>query len=240
VVPQALRQSVKPNRFSLRPGVKRVLFVVGDPRSESVEWDLVNTAMKHFMDKGYDVELRDLYAIGFNPILTRENFYQAKDGFGKTPADITEEMMYVRSANFIVFCYPNWHDTPNTIVKGYMERVFQKKFAYRDAQNGLEGLLKGKGIFTIMNAGWVGMGRGDLGDGLPRAAGEKSNPIWDKYMTAFKTLDDDTAAFWGAKNLGRFVNDQTPGNLDEDYAAKLEQLRSDLRRHLDSKFSLKP
>jgi len=149
-------------------------------------------------------------------------------------------MMYVRSANFIVFCYPNWHDTPNTIVKGYMERVFQKKFAYRDAQNGLEGLLKGKGIFTIMNAGWVGMGRGDLGDGLPRAAGEKSNPIWDKYMTAFKTLDDDTAAFWGAKNLGRFVNDQTPGNLDEDYAAKLEQLRSDLRRHLDSKFSLKP
>lgn len=240
VVPQALRQSVKPNRFSLRPGVKRVLFVVGDPRSESVEWDLVNTAMKHFMDKGYDVELRDLYAIGFNPILTRENFYQAKDGFGKTPADITEEMMYVRSANFIVFCYPNWHDTPNTIVKGYMERVFQKKFAYRDAQNGLEGLLKGKGIFTIMNAGWVGMGRGDLGDGLPRAAGEKSNPIWDKYMTAFKTLDDDTAAFWGAKNLGRFVNDQTPGNLEEDYAAKLEQLRSDLRRHLDSKFSLKP
>ena len=116
VVPQALRQSVKPNRFSLRPGVKRVLFVVGDPRSESVEWDLVNTAMKHFMDKGYDVELRDLYAIGFNPLLTRENFYQAKDGFGKTPADITEEMMYVRSANFIVFCYPNWHDTPNTIV----------------------------------------------------------------------------------------------------------------------------
>lgn len=91
-----------------------------------------------------------------------------------------------------------------------------------------------------MNAGWVGMGRGDLGDGLPRAAGEKSNPIWDKYMMAFKTLDDDTAAFWGAKNLGRFVNDQTPGNLDEDYAAKLEQLRSDLRRHLDSKFSLKP
>lgn len=58
-----------------------------------------------------------------------------------------------------------------------MERVFQKKFAYRDAQNGLEGLLKGKGIFTIMNAGWVGMGRGDLGDGIPRAAGEKSNPI---------------------------------------------------------------
>ena len=212
MVPQALRQSVKPNRFSLRPGVKRVLFVVGDPRSESVEWDLVNTAMKHFMDKGYDVELRDLYAIGFNPILTRENFYQAKDGFGKTPADITEEMMYVRSANFIVFCYPNWHDTPNTIVKGYMERVFQKKFAYRDAQNGLEGLLKGKGIFTIMNAGWVGMGRGDLGDGLPRAAGEKSNPTWDKYMTAFKTLDDDTAAFWGAKNLGRFVNDQTPSS----------------------------
>lgn len=94
------------------------------------------------------------------------------------------------------------HRTPS--LRAIWSCVFQKKFAYRDAQNGLEGLLKGKGIFTIMNAGWVGMGRGDLGDGLPRAAGEKSNPIWDKYMTAFKTLDDDTAAFWGSQKSRPF------------------------------------
>lgn len=236
VVPQNLRQTVKPNGFTDGDAkAKRILFVVGDPRHESVEWDLVNTAMKHFMEKGCEVELRDLYAIGFNPVITRETFFQAKDGLGETPADVAVEQKYVNAADYIIFAYPNWHDTPNAITKGYMERVFQKKWAYRDTDKGLEGLLKGKAFFTIMNAGWLGMGRGDIGDGI----GKNSNPIWDKYLGAFRVMDEDTAAFWGMKTLGRFVNDRTPGNLDKDYAEKLDKLRADLTKTLDKKFELK-
>lgn len=123
--------------------------------------------------------------------------------------------------------------------KGYMERVFSKQFAYRDTEKGLEGLLKDKGIFVIMNAGWVGMGRGSVGDGIPQKAGEKSNPIWDSYMTAYKTVWDDTAGFWGVKNLGQFVNDRAPGNLDADYAEKLQKLRNELKASLDRNFGLK-
>ena len=236
VVPQNLRQTVKPNGFTAGDSkAKRILFVVGDPRHESVEWDLVNTAMKHFMDKGCEVELRDLYAIGFNPVITRETFFQAKDGLGETPADVAVEQKYVNAADYIIFAYPNWHDTPNAITKGYMERVFQKKWAYRDTDKGLEGLLKGKAFFTIMNAGWLGMGRGDIGDGI----GKNSNPIWDKYLGAFRVMDEDTAGFWGMKTLGRFVNDRTPGNLGKDYAEKLDKLRADLTKTLDKKFDLK-
>lgn len=236
VVPQNLRQTVKPSGFTAGDSkAKRILFVVGDPRHESVEWDLVNTAMKHFMDKGCEVELRDLYAIGFNPVITRETFFQAKDGLGETPADVAVEQKYVNAADYIIFAYPNWHDTPNAITKGYMERVFQKKWAYRDTDKGLEGLLKGKAFFTIMNAGWLGMGRGDIGDGI----GKNSNPIWDKYLGAFRVMDEDTAGFWGMKTLGRFVNDRTPGNLDKDYAEKLDKLRADLTKTLDKKFDLK-
>lgn len=236
VVPQNLRQTVKPNGFTAGDSkAKRILFVVGDPRHESVEWDLVNTAMKHFMDKGCEVELRDLYAIGFNPVITRETFFQAKDGLGETPADVAVEQKYVNAADYIIFAYPNWHDTPNAITKGYMERVFQKKWAYRDTDKGLEGLLKGKAFFTIMNVGWLGMGRGDIGDGI----GKNSNPIWDKYLGAFRVMDEDTAGFWGMKTLGRFVNDRTPGNLDKDYAEKLDKLRADLTKTLDKKFDLK-
>lgn len=232
VVPTDLRQTVKINGFT-HGEAKKVLFVVGDPRHESVEWDLVYTAAKHFMDKGLEVEIRDLYAIGFNPVLPRETFFHAKDGFGKTPKDVAIEQIMVAAADYIVFCYPNWHDAPNAITKGYMERVFSKQFAYQNSEKGLEGLLKSKAIFTIMNAGWVGQGRGDVGDGIG-----KSDAIWDRYLNAYKVVDDDTAGFWGVKNLGRFVNDQTPGNLDPQYKDKIEQLRSDLRKHLDKKFSL--
>lgn len=228
VVPEAYRQAVKPNGFTREGNKVRVLFVVGDPRHESVEWDLVNTAMKHFMDKGCEVELRDLYAIGWNPVITRDTFFQAKDGFGKTPKDVAVEQLMVAPADYIVFAYPNWHDTPNAMVKGYMERVFQKQFAYRDTDKGLEGLMKGKAFYTIMNCGWIG--RGGLGDGIDK------NPIWDKYLTAFKTLDDDTAGFWGMTSLGRFCNDQTPANASKNYGKEIEALRADLVKHLDRTF----
>ena len=70
-------------------------------------------------------------------------------------------------SRLVVFVYPNWHDTPNVMVKGYQERVFAKKFAYEDGQNGgINGLLKGKGIFTIMNCGWLGGGRGFIDGGV--------------------------------------------------------------------------
>lgn len=232
VVPTKLRQTVTVNGFT-KGSAKKVLFVVGDPRHESVEWDLVATAAKHFIEKGLEVEVRDLYKIGFNPVLVRDNFYHAKDGFGKAPKDVAVEQKYVAAADYIVFCYPNWHDSPNAITKGYMERVFSKQFAYRDTDKGLEGLLKEKAIFTIMNAGWIGMGRGDVGDGI----GEK-NVIWDKYLNAYKVVDDDTAAFWGAKNLGRFVNDRTPGNTSKTYAADLKKLRAALTTQIDKKFRL--
>lgn len=110
----------------------------------------------------------------------------------------------------------------------------QSPCAYRDTDKGLEGLLKGKCTFTIMNAGWVGQSRGDVGDGIG-----KTDAIWDSYLNAYKVVDDDTAGFWGTNNLGRFVNDQTPGNMDKDYEARITKLRADLRAHLDKKFDLK-
>lgn len=232
VVPANLRQDVKPNGFT-DSKAKKVLFVVGDPRHESVQWDLVNTAVKHFMQKGLEVEVRDLYAINFDPVLRRDTFFNAKDGFGETPKDVAEEQKYVSAADYIVFAYPNWHDSPNAITKGYMERVFAKKYAYRDTAKGLEGLLKGKAIFTLMNAGWIGMGRGDVGDGIG-----KNNKIWDKYLNAYKVVDDDTAGFWGVKNLGRFINDRTPGNTAKNYSEDLQKLRTSLVHHLDKKFGL--
>lgn len=232
VVPAAHRQTVKPNGFT-KSDKKKVLFVVGDPRHESVEWDLVYTAMAHFMAKGLEVELRDLYEIGFSPVLPRESFFHTKDGFGKAPEDVAREQPYVAAADYIVFAYPNWHDSPNAIVKGYMERVFSKQFAYRDTEKGLEGLLKGKAIYTIFNAGWIGQGRGDVGDGIG-----KSDEIWDRYLNAYKVVDDDTAGFWGLKNLGRFANDQTPANASKNYGKEIEALRADLRKKLDKVFGL--
>lgn len=230
IVPESLVHSYTPKGFSDSDS-KKALFVVGDPRKESVLYDMVNTAMEYFEENGVEVEVRDLYDMKFNPVLSKENFYYAKDGFGEPTAEIKTEQDYVTKADYIIFCYPNWHDTPSAIVKGYMETVFAKKFAYQDAENGLEGLLKDKSIFTIMNCGYLGGGRGYIGDGVGI-----SDETWDQYMNAFEVLDNDTAGFWGVENKGRFVNDRTPKNDSEQYETELNELRDALKADLKDVF----
>lgn len=231
VMQESARPHYFPKGFTEGNDAKKALFVIGDPRYNSVTYDLANTAMIHFEEKGFEVAARDLYQIGFDPVLSAADFYYAKDGMGEAPEAIKAEQAYVSAADYIIFVYPNWHDTPNAIVKGYMEKVFAKKFAYQDTESGLEGLLKGKGMYTIMNAGYLGGGRGWIGDGVG-IEDEK----WDTYMNAFKVFDDDTAAFWGMENLGRFVNDRTPGNLSEQYEEDIQALRDCLIEHLDRVF----
>ncbi|WP_211134951.1 NAD(P)H-dependent oxidoreductase [Clostridium paraputrificum] len=228
IVPENLVQDYKPKGFT-DSKKKKALFVIGDPRKDSVNYDLAVTAMKHFEEKNVEVEVRDLYDMKFNPVLSLENFYYAKDGKGEPTLEIKKEQEYVTKADYIIFCYPNWHDTPNAITKGYMETVFAKKFAYQDTDKGLEGMLKGKSIYTIMNAGFLGGGRGYIGDGVEGM----DNESWDIYMNAFKVLDDDTADFWGVENYGRFVNDRTPKNTSDNYEVEINELRETLKKELN-------
>lgn len=227
IVPKDLVREYNPKGFT-DGEKKKALFVVGDPRKDSVHYDLAYTAMKHFEEQGIEVELRDLYDMKFNPVLSLENFFYAKDGFGEPTPEIKKEQDFVTKADYIIFSYPNWHDTPTSIVKGYMETVFAKQFAYKNAEKGLEGLLKDKSVYTIMNAGFLGGGRGYIGDGVGI-----NDEAWDEYMNAFKVLDDDTAAFWGVENKGRFVNDRTPKNDSEDFSEEITKLREDLIKALD-------
>lgn len=230
IVPSEFVQTYESKGFTTGDA-KKALFVVGDPRKDSVNYDLARTAMKHFEENGVEVEVRDLYDMNFNPVLMPEEFYYAKDGNGEPTADIKKEQELVSQADYIIFAYPNWHDTPNAIVKGYMEKVFAKKFAYQDTENGLEGMLKGKSIYTIMNAGFLGGGRGYIGDGVGI-----NDAVWDEYMKAFEVFDNDTAGFWGVENKGRFVNDRTPKNSSESYAEEINELRDALKTQLNEVF----
>lgn len=235
VVPVQYRQTAwKPSGFTDAKDKKRALFILDDPRHESVTYDLCVTAMKFFEEKGFEVELRDLIANKFNPLITtREEFYHAKDGFGKTPADVLTEQAFVKKADHIIFVQPNWQDTDPMFTKGYKLRVFSKGFSYDDGPKGRVGLLPGKTFYTIMNAGWLGMGQGMSGDSL-----NKNPQEWETWMFAMRVVDDDAAVGKDMKNLGRFVNDRTPSNLDPNYGEKIEALRAVLRKHLARDFNL--
>lgn len=230
IVPEEYVQQYEPKGFT-DSEAKKALFIIGDPRNYSVTYDLANTAMKYLEENGIEVEVRDLYEIGFDLVLSADNFYYTKDGFGEPTEAIKVEQEYVTKADYLIFVYPNWHDSENAIIKGYKELVFAKKFAYEDTEEGLKGKLTDKAFYTIMNAGYLGGGRGYIGDGVGI-----SDDVWDEYMKAYQVIDNDTANFWGCTNLGRFVNDRTPSNTSENYEEEINELRTSLTDHLNKIF----
>ena len=230
IVPEEYVQKYEPKGFT-DSEAKKALFIIGDPRNYSVTYDLANTAMKYLKENGIEVEVRDLYEIGFDPVLSADNFYYTKDGFGEPTEAIKVEQEYVTKADYLIFVYPNWHDSGNAIIKGYKELVFAKKFAYEDTEEGLKGKLTDKAFYTIMNAGYLGGGRGYIGDGVGI-----SDDVWDEYMKAYQVFDNDTANFWGCTNLGIFVNDRTPSNTSENYEEEINELRTSLTDHLNKIF----
>lgn len=230
IIPSSYINKYSPKGFT-DSKKKKALFVVGDLRHNSITFDMAYTAMKFFEDNGIEVELRDLYKMKWNPILSFDEFYYQKDGIGKPDKDVAREQKFVTQADYIIFVYPNWHDSATAMVKGYQERVFAYEFAYISDTNGLRGLLNGKGLFTIMNCGFLGGGRGFIGDGVGI-----SDEKWDEYMKAYKVFDEDLANWWGMDNYGRFMNDRYPKNLSADYKNELEKLRSDLTTYLKKTF----
>jgi len=71
---------------------------------------------------GQEVVVRDLYAMGFDPVLKADERPTVKDfEIGK---DIQEEIGLIAGREVFVLVYPIWFGTPPAMLKGYIERVF--------------------------------------------------------------------------------------------------------------------
>jgi NAD(P)H dehydrogenase (quinone) len=84
-----------------------------------------------------EVIIRNLYEIGFNPVLSADDFSSLADN--KTPSDILIEQGHVKWAEHIIFVFPVWWGGMPAIMKGYIDRVFAEGFAYEYVDSGSNG-----------------------------------------------------------------------------------------------------
>ena len=74
----------------------------------------IETVRKH----GQEVVVRDLYKLGFDPVLRDEERH------GQPAADVTAEWAALGKVDIVVLVYPMWFGTPPAMLKGYIDRVF--------------------------------------------------------------------------------------------------------------------
>ncbi len=127
------------------------LLVIGHPNPGSFNMAILRTYEEELKNRGHEVIVRDLYAMGFDPVQKAEDFLAIQSG--TVLEDVRVEQDHVRSADSITFISPIWWVTLTSMLKGYVDRVFSFGFAYRVVDHVPEGLLKGKKGMLITTSG---------------------------------------------------------------------------------------
>lgn len=117
----------------------RVLVVYAHPLADSFAGSLHRAIVATLRRGGHEVDDCDLYAEGFDPVLTA-----AERRAYNTPApDLTgvaDHVARLRAADALVLCFPTWWYGMPAILKGYFDRVWAKDVAFTLPEGG--GLIR--------------------------------------------------------------------------------------------------
>ncbi|MCH4169246.1 MAG: NAD(P)H-dependent oxidoreductase [Streptococcaceae bacterium] len=107
----------------------------------------IKEAVINNIEASHQLKIIDLYEENFNPVL----FFDADHK--RRYLDLNQEMREYREAiewsDFIIFIFPIWWSSMPAILKGFIDRVFAKGFAYRYKGLIPIGLLKNKKAWII-------------------------------------------------------------------------------------------
>lgn len=129
----------------------RHLIIYAHPNENSLNHHLLNTVVETLQLRNEEVVVRDLYTIGFDPVLSLDDMQGQR--MGKVSDDVKTEQEHISWAEQITFIYPIWWTGLPAMMKGFIDRVFSYGFAYRYDQGVQKGLLKGKKTVIINTHG---------------------------------------------------------------------------------------
>jgi putative NADPH-quinone reductase len=137
----------------------RVLVVYCHPKEESFNAAIRDLVLAKLRNAGAEVRLRDLYAEGFQPVLTGREL----GGYLDTPANrapVEAHCADVEWCDTLIFVYPTWWYGLPALLKGWLDRVLLPDVAFLmpDARNatirpGLTHIGR-MGVFTTCGASW--------------------------------------------------------------------------------------
>ncbi|XP_016044305.1 NAD(P)H dehydrogenase [quinone] 1 [Erinaceus europaeus] len=151
--------------------VRKALIVLAHAEKTSFNYAMKEAAVEALKAKGWEVAVSDLYAMNFNPLISRkditgklkdsENFqYPAESVLaykeGRLSPDIVAEQKKLEAADLVIFQFPMyWFGLP-AILKGWFERVFIGEFAYTYASMYDKGPFRNKKAVLSITTGGSG------------------------------------------------------------------------------------
>lgn len=144
-----------------------ILIIHAHPEPRSFNGAMTQTAVRTLTEQGHDVQVSDLYAMGWNAALQPDDFGDRADADYFDPSteqehaqanasicrDVEREQARVEWAELVIFQFPMWWFSMPAILKGWVDRVFSRGFAYSSGRKYETGHLKGKRAMLSLTTG---------------------------------------------------------------------------------------
>ena len=113
----------------------KILLVFAHPGADSLNAAIRDRAIAALEGAGHSVDLCDLYAEGFDPVLTAEERAAYFDE-GANRARTAGYVDRLFAAEGLVFVFPTWTLGPPAILKGFFDRVMVPGVSFRQDEQG--------------------------------------------------------------------------------------------------------
>ncbi|MBB5686664.1 NAD(P)H-dependent oxidoreductase [Sphingobium boeckii] len=130
---------------------------------------------------GDHVIVRDLYQMGFDPVLRAAERPTSPDF--RLSADVEDELGLIAGTAQFVFIYPLWFGTPPAMLKGYVERVLGAGFSHRAVRDQqFHPILSGRNLLSFSSSGssWAWLNE--------KAAWVALRHVFDDYLASAFSL----------------------------------------------------
>jgi NAD(P)H dehydrogenase (quinone) len=127
---------------------------------------------------GHPSVLRDLYRIGFDPVLKDD------ERQGTPRADVISEWAVLGNPDVFVLVYPIWFGAPPAMMKGYIDRIFGAGRTRGSAESNEGSRLAGKDLVSLSLSGTMSAWLDEKG-----VLGSLRN-IFDRYIADVFAFDE--------------------------------------------------
>jgi NAD(P)H dehydrogenase (quinone) len=191
----------------------RMLMIHAHPRADSFSAALRDTAKAALESAGHAVDLRDLYAEGFQPAMSAEERGRHHD-VPRNLEGIEDHVAALQRAEALVLVYPTWWYGMPAMLKGWFDRIWVPGVAFNLGEGAIEPLLTNiRRIVVVTTYGsptwllWY-VGRIDrklMARGIRRLCAKDCRVEWITLTRMDHRTRDECAAFLAKvrKTLGR-------------------------------------
>lgn len=128
--------------------MKRCL-IIAHPWKGSFNHAIKDQLIKRSSKEGDSLNIIDLYEDEFNPALSQDELERFKEGKA-IDLNVIKYQNILKETDELTLIFPIWWNSMPAILKGFLDKVMLKNFAYTESKKGLVGKLTNINKVTII------------------------------------------------------------------------------------------